>query len=347
MRPGIRQVLAVVAVAAAAGVWGTSPAAAQTGERPDPSAAGDAAGSGGNADDATAAKAPVEGAEAAPATSAEGDAAQDKRVLARRRVEEGDTAYRLSRFEEALAAYQEALALVNHPALLFNIAQCYRQMANAERALFYYQLYLSEWPRRYPDKPVPAREEVTGHVTRLKLRLDEQARRRKEEERARRIGLGQVRLAGVPEGARVLVDGTFLKRGPLDKPLDVRTGLRRLKVSLDGFVPWEQAVEVENGQMLDLSVHMELAPGNSRLYMGLGIASTVLCAGALGAGLGLNIMANNEVRDSEPFNDYKYASIAGYTTAAVTAAASAVLWYLLVRERADLKRRRKLMSARP
>lgn len=55
-------------------------------------------------------------------------------------------AYALGKFDEAIAGYSKAYDLSERPALLFNIAQCHRQLKDFKRAAFFYQRYLSLQP---------------------------------------------------------------------------------------------------------------------------------------------------------------------------------------------------------
>lgn len=80
---------------------------------------------------------------------------------------EGATRYRLGRFREALVKFKAALALTARPSLLFNIAQCHRQLGERGQALFYYKLYLSESERLHPNQQIPFAAEVKGHLRRL------------------------------------------------------------------------------------------------------------------------------------------------------------------------------------
>jgi tetratricopeptide (TPR) repeat protein len=79
---------------------------------------------------------------ARPALAAE---SRDARAAeARAEVAKANLHYKLGRFEEALAAYTRAYELFDAPALLFNIAQCYKNLRNHERAIFFFQGYLRE-----------------------------------------------------------------------------------------------------------------------------------------------------------------------------------------------------------
>lgn len=60
--------------------------------------------------------------------------------------------YRLGRFEAALKSYQAAYELLEHPAFLFNLAQCHRQLGNFERAVFFYEAYIRDSPTGDQDE---------------------------------------------------------------------------------------------------------------------------------------------------------------------------------------------------
>jgi tetratricopeptide (TPR) repeat protein len=52
--------------------------------------------------------------------------------------------YKLAEYVEALDAFKEAYRLIEDPSLLFNIAQCYRQLNKKEEALRFYRTYLHD-----------------------------------------------------------------------------------------------------------------------------------------------------------------------------------------------------------
>ena len=61
-----------------------------------------------------------------------------KKEEARKLFEEGQLHYKLGRFDEALETYRKAYEVLPLPAFLFNIGQCYRQLKNHERSVFFY-----------------------------------------------------------------------------------------------------------------------------------------------------------------------------------------------------------------
>jgi tetratricopeptide (TPR) repeat protein len=62
---------------------------------------------------------------------------------ARELFQKAEMSFNLGRFADALADYQGAYEAKPLPAFLFNIAQCYRNLKNYERARFFYRRYLT------------------------------------------------------------------------------------------------------------------------------------------------------------------------------------------------------------
>lgn len=133
--------------------------------------------------------------------------AQDQDLqLARAWFVRAETHYRMGDFTKALNLYRSVYKLSSRPHLLFNVAQCYRQLVkrgreggglnNMEQAVFYYRLYLADWKRAFNGASPGNAAEVQRHIktlsaaiTRLKekqrLRRQQEARRQ-EQERLRR-----------------------------------------------------------------------------------------------------------------------------------------------------------------
>lgn len=68
--------------------------------------------------------------------------AGDTETRARQHFSDGTLAYDLGEFHKALKEYSEAYRLSPRPALLFNVAQCHRQLGEYGRAAFFYRRYL-------------------------------------------------------------------------------------------------------------------------------------------------------------------------------------------------------------
>jgi tetratricopeptide (TPR) repeat protein len=82
------------------------------------------------------------------------EARADERVeRAREHYMQGNAYYKLDKYQEALAEYEQAYIAKADPSFLFNIAQCHRFMGNRAEALKFYRRYLTEQPSS-PNRPV-------------------------------------------------------------------------------------------------------------------------------------------------------------------------------------------------
>jgi len=106
----------------------------------------------------------------APAGAHAASAEKEARALFQR----AEMSFNLGKFPEALADYQAAYEAKPLPGFLFNIAQCYRNMGNPERARFFYRRYLALEPRTSNRRLV---EDLIAEMTRLmeKQAADKQA----------------------------------------------------------------------------------------------------------------------------------------------------------------------------
>jgi tetratricopeptide (TPR) repeat protein len=65
---------------------------------------------------------------------------------AKARYDSGTGHYNLAEYKEALQDFKEAYRLIRHPALIFNIAQCYRQLNDPDQAVIFYRAFRREAP---------------------------------------------------------------------------------------------------------------------------------------------------------------------------------------------------------
>jgi tetratricopeptide (TPR) repeat protein len=113
-----------------------------------------------------------------------GSARADNKDQARVHVQAADIDYKLGKFDEALAEYSKAFELFPAPPLLFNLAQCHRNLKNFERAIFFFEGYL----RESPNAPNRALVEDLLKESRAALdqqRSDEAARKAADDARLR------------------------------------------------------------------------------------------------------------------------------------------------------------------
>src|SRR5687767_1629312 len=65
---------------------------------------------------------------------------------ARALFEEGETFYKVGEYDKALESYKQAYILSKEPALLFNMAQCYRLLSRSDEAVRTYKIFIRDTP---------------------------------------------------------------------------------------------------------------------------------------------------------------------------------------------------------
>lgn len=123
--------------------------------------------------------------------------------------ERAQASFSQGRFEEARADYQAAYDLEPLPAFLFNIAQCYRNLGDYERAQLYFHHYTVRDPRG-PQRP--AAERLAAEMSKLA--------------EARRQQLG----ANSPRGEPAATPSGAATTPPLTAPPDQGAGNRQPSV---------------------------------------------------------------------------------------------------------------------
>jgi tetratricopeptide (TPR) repeat protein len=96
--------------------------------------------------------------------------------------------YNLGRFAEALEEYSAAYELFPHPAFLFNLGQCNREIDNHDRAIFFFEGYLRQLPNAANRELVESLLNES-HVTLQEQREREAAEAREEASQALDAGL--------------------------------------------------------------------------------------------------------------------------------------------------------------
>ena len=113
-----------------------------------------------------------------------------ERREARKVYERAVREFNLGEYAAAADSFGAAYKIVGDPAVLFNIAQCYRLADNAEKAVFYLQAFLRDMPK------APNREAVEQRIAELQGRAkDQQSGKAKLGERAFKPG-----AASSPDG---------------------------------------------------------------------------------------------------------------------------------------------------
>lgn len=84
---------------------------------------------------------------------------------AKKLFDEGEDFFKLSQYDKAVAAYQEAYLLSKAPLFLLNIGQCYTQMGQTKEAIHSYEAFIREDPKS------PYRAEMEAKIDDLKAYL--------------------------------------------------------------------------------------------------------------------------------------------------------------------------------
>ncbi len=142
---------------------------------------------------------------------------------ARARFQEGVDAFDKGNFEAARAAFKQAYALKQHPAVLLNLAQSSLKSGHFLEAAHFFQQYLND-PQG--DKKADAMKGLTD--ARAKLgRLDVSA----------------------PPGTEVTVDTDVVGKTPMNEAVDVEAGNHTVKAKLPDGTSSEQHIVVTAGQV--------------------------------------------------------------------------------------------------
>jgi tetratricopeptide (TPR) repeat protein len=269
-------------------------------------------------------------AQSGPGASA--PASAGSRATARKLVEEGIAAQGAKDYNRAVALYLKAFSLDPHPLLLFNVGQAHRLAGCPERAVPFYERYLTLEPggkqaaaaqaaladirtAAKPDKPhcskAPTADEATGAVPAAS-------------------SPGRLKLRSVPEGAVVMLDGVKIGVTPIEREL--AAGAHSIVLVDNGMLVGERSVEVRPGAVVEVTIPIErrsAAPPPKRASR---LAPALLWAGgglAL-AGSGVAFYLGQQGGREHPEDRYIYrgATTTGYVLVGAGAAAiGAGVWF--------------------
>ncbi len=91
---------------------------------------------------------------------------------ARKYFRQGQRNFAMGRFRKALGNYEKAYSLSKHPDILFNIAQCYRNLGDFESAVYHFRTYLEEKP------DAKNRKSVVELIEKLELEIEKADRKK-------------------------------------------------------------------------------------------------------------------------------------------------------------------------
>jgi hypothetical protein len=256
---------------------------------------------------------------------------------AKKLFDKGETEYRLGNFHEALDHFKGALKEMSRPSIVYNIAQCHRQMNEPAKSLFFYRLYLSEWERENPGVLPPNNDEVQGHIVSLtreieqQKMLDQQRRLTGDGAATAHTRSAHVRVVGLTLAkADLLLDGVGRTITPSAGAIEVKPGRHIARVEAPGHTPWSREFDILPGEEISLEVRLRPVPKRSPLWLVTGLVSVALAGGAEALALVYTSKANEHFRDTPPFEDDKKGVIAGHTLAGVFGALAITSFVLYV-----------------
>ncbi len=169
--------------------------------------------------------------------------AQGQPRTQKQKIEEGTPHFQIgvelydeNDFANALIEFKRAYEIAQDYHVLFNVSQTYYQMQNYAGALDAFQRYLVEGGANLARD---RRAYVEKEIQRLKGRV------------------AQVRVTVNVPGADILVDDEKVATSPLDHPLTVSAGKRKITAQVPGKTPASQTIEIAGGDSTAITLQIE------------------------------------------------------------------------------------------
>lgn len=140
-------------------------------------------------------------------------------------------------YDASLLEFRRSYQLAPSYKILYNVALVNVQLNDYAQALDYFERYLEEGGS---DVPELRTAEVKAEIERLSARV------------------AKVHVTANVTGAQVSVDDLFIGNTPLQKPLRVNAGRRKVTVAAKGRVPINRVVELAGGD--SISLEFDLRP---------------------------------------------------------------------------------------
>lgn len=161
---------------------------------------------------------------------------EDKKSVAKAKLEEGNALYLKAEYEQAMASYNAALEAWNHPAIRFNLVRCQVQLKDMVKAGENLELAL-----KYGKDPFT--EEVYQEVLTFQKMLENM--------------VGEIEVSCKQEGATLTFDGQpFIDKCPGSQKRRVVPGRHAVVATKDGFLTKEMPVIVIGGKKESVSVEL-------------------------------------------------------------------------------------------
>lgn len=219
-------------------------------------------------------------------------AAPSQVKAASKHFQRGVTLYNEADYRAALVEFRRAYELAPAAAVLYNIGQAHFQLQSYAAALETFERYLAEAGDRAPH-----RDEVLASVETLRSRV------------------GKLALRADTEGCELLIDDEVAGRTPLEQPLTVSIGRRKVVIMCEGTAPQTKLLDVAAGEQTEAVFSVARAPAaptapilrdavreppvRSTNWGKIGWTTTaVLGAGAAATGV-LALLASRDLRDAK------------------------------------------------
>lgn len=169
-------------------------------------------------------------------------AGDEREASAREHFTRGVELLRESAWESALSEFLRSRELYPRPRTTINAAVCLRRLERYDEALEMVESLLVD----FPDLPAETAESAAQETIEL-ARL-----------------VGSIEITSAEAGATVVIDGRARGTLPLRTPLRVSPGRRVVRVSLDGFAPFETSVDVASGARIRVDARLSPLPARLR-----------------------------------------------------------------------------------
>ena len=154
---------------------------------------------------------------------------------AQRRFQRATELYEENNLPGALAEFRKAYSLAPHYRVLYNIGQLCVLMQDNPCAYGAFSQYLAQGVGEIPER---RRQEVQRDLARLQARV------------------ARLRIVADRPGAFVTVDDVSVGTTPLTEPVLVAAGRPRVRVTLEGYLPATQVVEVAAMETARVEIHL-------------------------------------------------------------------------------------------
>lgn len=210
---------------------------------------------------------------------------------ASKHFQRGVTLYNEADYRAALVEFRRAYELAPAAAVLYNLGQTHFQLQSYAAALETFERYLAEAGDRAPH-----RAEVEAALETLRSRV------------------GKLALRADTDGCEILIDDEVSGRTPLEQPLTVSIGRRKVVIVCEGAAPQTKLLDVSAGEQTEASFTVARAavpaapmvreeiparPARPTNWGKIGWTTTaVLGAGAAATGV-LAFLASRDLREAK------------------------------------------------